>query len=90
MTIADSGTDRAAVAAVVVAALAAAAGLAADQIETSQRLTRIPGVESVTILRAVVRIEDRYGINVPDDFIFETATVADLIDLVAGIVGGPR
>jgi len=87
MTIADSGDDPADV---VVAALAAAVSLAADQIKTSQRLAQIPGMESVKILRAVVRIEDYYHINVPDDFLFETATVADLIDLVARLVKESR
>jgi acyl carrier protein len=93
MTMGDSDSDfdsDADPADVVVAALAAEVGLIVDQIDTSRRLARIPGMESVKILHAVVRIEDHFEIIVPDDFLIETATVADLIDLVARLVKDSR
>jgi acyl carrier protein len=69
--------------AIVAAALAAEAGLQPDLIDASQELSAIEGIESVKILRAVVQVEEECGIAVPDDFLFETATVRDLADLVS-------
>lgn len=66
----------------VVAALAAEADLHPSQIDAGQALATIEGIESVKIVRAVVRVEEECHIAVPDDFLFETATVGDLADLV--------
>jgi acyl carrier protein len=38
----------------------------------------------------VVRIEEDSGISIPDDFLFETATVQDLANLVTRLTGGGR
>lgn len=87
MTVTNPGTDHLAT---VTAALAAQTDLRADQIDVNDRLATLPGIESVKILRAVVRIEDECAISVPDDFLFETATVQELVDLVARLVERSR
>lgn len=87
MTITPPGTDYLAT---VTAALAAQSDLRADQIDVGHRLATLPGIESVKILRAVVRIEDECAISIPDDFLFETATVQELVDLVALLVEKSR
>jgi acyl carrier protein len=74
----------------VVTALAAEADIDAATIDADQTLATIPGMESVKILRAVVRIEEEYRIAVPDDFLFEVATVRELAKLVARLVEKPR
>jgi acyl carrier protein len=76
--------------AVVVVALAAEVDLDPSQIDAGQELATIAGIESVKILRAVVRVEDECHIAVPDDFLFETATVRDLADLVSRLAGQAR
>lgn len=72
--------------AVVATALAAQTGATPEEITPDQQLAMIPGIESVRILRAVVRIEDEFDIAIPDDFLFETATVQQLVELVAKLV----
>ncbi len=76
--------------AIVVAALASEVGLHPDLIEASQELSAIEGIESLNILRAVVQIEEECGIAVPDDFLFETATVRELAELVSELAGRRR
>jgi acyl carrier protein len=76
--------------AVVTAALATEVDLDPSQIQASQELAAIEGIESVKILRAVVQIEEEFRIAVPDDFLFETATVGDLADLVTRLAGQGR
>jgi len=87
MTSASRGTDYLAI---VAAALAAEAGLDPGLIDAGQELATIDGIESVKILRAVVRVEEECGIAVPDDFLFETATVRALADLVSELAGRAR
>jgi acyl carrier protein len=76
--------------ALVCAALAAEADPDLEKIDPAWELASIPGLESVKALRAVVRIEDAYGIAIPDDFLFETATVQQLADLVTRLVEKSR
>lgn len=76
--------------AMVAEALAAEAEIEPREIQPETELVAIEGIESVQIVRAVVRIEDACGIAVPDDFLFETATVRDLAVLVAGLAGADR
>ena len=71
---------------IVVRALAAHSGSAAAAIDTSKPLSAIAGIESVKALRAITEIEDELGVAIPDDFLFETATVTDLAVFVAGLV----
>jgi acyl carrier protein len=87
MTLTPRDTDHLAL---VCAALAAEADPGLDGIDPSWELAAIPGLESVKALRAVVRIEDAYGISIPDDFLFETATVRQLADLVTRLVERSR
>ena len=76
--------------ALVCAALAAEADPDLGQIDPDSELATIPGLVSVKALRAVVRIEDAYRIAIPDDFLFETATVRQLADLVTRLVEKSR
>jgi acyl carrier protein len=72
-------------AAAVLRALAAQTGLQPEQIALSDLLWAIPGMESVKVLRAIAEIEADRGVTVPDDFLFETATVADLVELISSL-----
>lgn len=71
---------------IVVRALAAQAGVAASSIDTGKPLSAVPGIESVKALRAITDIEDACDVVIPDDFLFETATVHELAEFVAGLV----
>ncbi|WP_051795176.1 acyl carrier protein [Streptomyces sp. NRRL S-87] len=83
---ATPGTGTGTVLDVVVRALAAHSGARPASIDTAKPLAAIPGIESVKALRAITEIEDELGIAIPDDFLFETATVGDLAAFVAGLV----
>lgn len=78
-----TGTPRTDYLSIVVAALAAEAGLDPGLLAGDLELAAIEGIDSVKVLRAVVQVEEECGIAVPDDFLFETATVRDLADLVS-------
>jgi acyl carrier protein len=69
----------------VIDALAASAGVPADRVDPNGTLGDVPGMESVKALRAVSRIEESLRIVLPDDFLFETATVAELAAFVTGL-----
>jgi acyl carrier protein len=72
--------------AMVIQALATQVELSPGEIDPLAALGAIPGIESVKVLRAIVEIEEAYAIVVPDDFLFETASVADLAAFVASLV----
>jgi acyl carrier protein len=71
--------------AVVTRALAEQVGLSPADIAPDDPLAAIPGIESVKVLRAVMLIEEACHVLVPDDFLFEVATVADLAARVADL-----
>lgn len=73
--------------AIVTRALAAQTGLRAEDIDPGHGLSTIPGIESVTILRAVAQIEEICSVAIPDDFLFDVATVTDLAKFVADLAG---
>jgi acyl carrier protein len=70
---------------VVVRALATQAGTDTAAIDTDKPLSAVPGIESVKALRAITEIEDECGIVIPDDFLFETASVRELAEFVASL-----
>ncbi|MCT2589310.1 acyl carrier protein [Streptomyces sp. N2-109] len=70
---------------IVVRALAEQAGVSAADVDTAKPLSAIPGIESVKALRAITDIEDECGVVIPDDFLFETATVNELAEFVASL-----
>jgi acyl carrier protein len=70
---------------IVVRALATQAGVPAATIDTGKPLSAVPGIESVKALRAITDIEDECEVVIPDDFIFETATVRELAEFVASL-----
>ncbi len=70
---------------VVLQALSEHAGVPADRIDADELLSAVPGIESVKALRAITQIEDALGVLIPDDFLFETATVRELAAQVAAL-----
>ncbi|MFI9803980.1 acyl carrier protein [Streptomyces sp. NPDC052301] len=68
---------------IVVRALATQAGVAERSIDPDKPLSAVPGIESVKALRAITEIEDDCDVVIPDDFLFESATVRELADFVA-------
>jgi acyl carrier protein len=67
---------------VVVDALAGQVGIDAARIDPDRPLSAVPDVESIHVLRAITVIEETYAVLIPDDFLFETATVRELANLV--------
>ncbi|MEU9372765.1 acyl carrier protein [Streptomyces sp. NPDC048255] len=71
---------------IVVRALAAQANVPAAGIDTDKPLSAVPGIESVKALRAITDIEDECDVVIPDDFLFETATVRELAAFVSSLI----
>jgi acyl carrier protein len=72
---------------VVIEALAKQTGLAPEKIDPDQTIVSIPEIESIKVLRAMVQIEEHFAIVIPDDFLFEAATVRSLAAYVATLAG---
>ncbi|MFI6898674.1 acyl carrier protein [Streptomyces sp. NPDC050256] len=71
---------------IVVQALAGQAGVTVSSVDPDKPMAAVPGIESVKALRAITEIEDECEVVIPDDFLFETATVRELADFVTGLV----
>jgi acyl carrier protein len=67
---------------VVLDALAAHAGVDPQRIDVDAPLSAIHGIESVKALRAITDVEDACEVLIPDDFLYETATVRQFCDKV--------
>jgi acyl carrier protein len=79
-----AGVDRQAeVEKAVVEALAQVLAVAPDSIDPDAPLNSLPGMESVKLLRAVVRVEESCGIAVPDEMLFEAGTARELAANIA-------
>ncbi|MFI5797409.1 acyl carrier protein [Streptomyces sp. NPDC051677] len=81
----DKTMDDAKTLDIVVRALAAQGSVAPTGIDVDKPLSAVPGIESVKALRAITEIEDECDVVIPDDFLFETATVRELAAFVAGL-----
>jgi acyl carrier protein len=59
-----------------------------EHIGTDTELTALPGIESITVLRIVTRIEQRYDIELQDTVVFQIKTFGELCGMVRGEVAG--
>jgi acyl carrier protein len=64
--------------ALIQAVVARNIGTTPEAVAPDLPLSAVPGIESVKALRAITEIEDACHVVIPDDFLFETATVRDL------------
>jgi acyl carrier protein len=63
----------------ITAVLASTAGLDPANVTAEKSFDDL-GVDSMTLLEAVVAIEDRFGVLIPDDEWARFSTVGDLVD----------
>ncbi|MFV0129837.1 acyl carrier protein [Streptomyces sp. HMX112] len=83
----ETGVDRLAeVERAVVTALAEVLHTEPGGIGLDTPLAALPGMESVKLLRAVVRVEESCGVAVPDEVLYEAATARELARNIAGSV----
>ncbi|MDT5151303.1 MAG: acyl carrier protein [Mycobacterium sp.] len=54
-----------------------------DQIDLGRRITELPGMDSLNLVRAVVAIEERWQIDLAEDDLFDVRTGHDFCLLVA-------
>ena len=60
----------------------------ADAIVTeADEIRELPGVESIKILRAITRIEARFGIELEDEVVFQVQTFRELVELIERKLG---
>jgi acyl carrier protein len=71
---------------VVIHALAGQVGIEPWLIDANRPLSAVPGIESIHVLRALAEVEDDCSVLIPDDFLFETATVRELASFIAGLM----
>ena len=60
--------------------LASVAGTDPADVTSEKTLTGDLGIDSMTLLEAIVAMEDRFGALIPDDVWARFSTVGDLVD----------
>jgi len=60
--------------------LAAAANINAQQVTPAMSLATDLGIDSLTMVKLVVAVEDRFGTIIPDQQWAQFSTVSDLVD----------
>jgi acyl carrier protein len=72
------------------AVFSSVAGVDPAQVTFEKSITSDLGIDSMTMLEAVVALEDRFGILIPDDAWARFSTVGDLVDHLQQVgVGTP-
>jgi acyl carrier protein len=65
--------------------LSSAAGVDPGDVEPGKSFTADLGVDSMTMLDAIVALEDRFGVLIPDDEWPRFSTVGDLVAHLHGV-----
>ena len=70
----------------VQAMLADALGLSASEIKPESRIIEDLGADSLAVVELLSRLEDEYGVTIPDDDVENLKTVADVTKELEKIV----
>jgi len=62
--------------------------IAADLSQTTD-LRRLPGLESIKLLRIVSRVERHYGVELDEDAIYRATSLGDVVDAVVACLAVP-
>ena len=62
-------------------------GVVRDQIELEATLETL-GLDSLSVLELMFKIEDRYKVKIPDDTPAEMATVSDVVRYIDSLLAG--
>jgi acyl carrier protein len=60
-------------------------GVPAEELARDVRLRSLPGMESMKVLSIILKVEKKYGIELPDDATFRLETVGQFLDLVQSL-----
>jgi acyl carrier protein len=60
-------------------------GIPAEELTPDVRLRSLPGMESMKVLSIILKVEKKYGIELPDDATFRLETVGQFLDLVQSL-----
>jgi acyl carrier protein len=72
----------------VIHAFAAELQVPRGDIDPDLSLTTLQGADSVTMLRAVIAIEEALSVAIPDDVLFEALTARELAEFVTRLRDG--
>ncbi len=62
----------------VIAAVREVLDLPDRELSPESDLRELPGVESIKLLRVISKVEKRYGVELDDDVIFDSSTIAQI------------
>jgi acyl carrier protein len=71
---------------VVVRTLGGQVGIDPGRIDPDRPLSAVPDIESVHVLRSITQVEEECSVVIPDDFLFETATVRELAEFIVTLM----
>jgi acyl carrier protein len=60
-------------------------GVAADQITSSTKLIAL-GLDSLSMLELMFKIEDRYGVRITEDAPTDLTTIGDVVVFIDGLI----
>jgi acyl carrier protein len=60
-------------------------GVPAEELARDVRLRSLPGMESMKVLSIILKVEKKYGIELPDDATFRLETIGQFLDLVQSL-----
>jgi acyl carrier protein len=60
-------------------------GIPAGELTPGVHLRSLPGMESMKVLSIILKVEKKYGIELPDDATFRLETVGQFLDLVRSL-----
>jgi acyl carrier protein len=60
-------------------------GIPAEELKPEVRLRSLPGMESMKVLSIILKVEKKYGIELPDDATFRLETIGQFLDLVQSL-----
>lgn len=60
-------------------------GIPPQELTPEVRLRSLPGMESMKVLSIILKVEKRYGIELPDDATFRLETVGQFLELVQSL-----
>jgi acyl carrier protein len=69
----------------IIQIISAELGIPAGQLTPDVRLRSLPGMESMKVLTIILKVEKKYGIELPDDATFRLETVGQFLELVESL-----
>lgn len=73
----------------IIQILSAELGMPGEELTADVHLRGIAGMDSMKVLSIILKVEKKFGIEIPDDATFRMETVGQFFELVESLVAQP-